>query len=447
MNPGQRRKKIVFCYTSLYKENEGIDILYGPLSLAYLAGHTPETFEMELYDEYVGEDLDARTVEADIVAISSLSSGIKRAYELAGILRERGIISVLGGAHATAMTDEALQHVDVVIRGEGEGPWKAFLEDYEKDAVKDVYEGRMDVPLDGLGAPDRKFIHPNYPYASLMTSRGCPFECTFCYLSVYPDRKYRTIPHETVLCDMESLRDEKILVITDENFIGYSREDYEDRKKLLRKMAERRFGFLWGCQASVNIASQPELLELMYDAGCRIVFIGYETVDSEGLHSVNKKQNINLDYREVIRNIHDKKIAVISSVILGMDNHRPGYHKELIRELKRIRTDLVRVFLLTAWPGTVLYRQMEAEGRVSGDWDLLRKDIPTLKFNHYSNVEIIEARSIIMKTFFSKKHVFRLALRWISIDRSLIGMLIKIWWRSISSEKIRTDRAYQVSAT
>ncbi len=442
----QSRPRIIFCYTSRYKENQGIDILYGPLSLAYLARHTPSHFDLQLVDEYVGQDLDAGRVEAEIVAFSSLSSGIMRTYELASTLRDRGILTVIGGAHASALPEEALQHVDVVIQGEGEGPWRSFLQDYENGKWKRLYYGRMDVSLDGLGTPDRRFIHPGYPYASLMTSRGCPFECSFCYLSVYPDRKYRSIPHETVLEDMESLRGERIVVITDENFIGYNLKDYEDRKMLLRKMAERNFGFFWGCQASVNIAGQPELMELMYRAGCRIVFIGYETSDEEGLRSVNKMQNVGLDYREVVRNIHRKKIAVISSVILGMDSHRPGYHLHLIRELSRTRTDLVRVFLLTAWPGTPLFREMEAEGRVSGDWDILRKDIPTLRYRHYSAAGIIEARSRIMNTFFSRTHVLRLITRWMFIDRSLITLLIRIWWRSITSEKIRTKRAYEVTS-
>ena len=442
----ESRYRIIFCYTSRYRENQGIDILYGPLSLAYLARHTPAHYELELYDEYVGEDLDAERVKADIVAFSSLSSGILRTYELSGILRARGILTVIGGAHASALPEEALQHVDVVIQGEGEGPWKSFLHDFENGKWKRRYHGRMDVPLEGLGTPDRRFVHPNYPYASLMTSRGCPFECSFCYLSVYPDRTYMSIPHETVLEDMESLRGQRIVVITDENFIGYSQKDYEDRKTLLRKMAERKFGFFWGCQASVNIAAQPELMELMYMAGCRIVFIGYETSDEEGLRGVNKRQNMGLDYREAVRSIHRKKIAVISSVILGMDSHSPGYHLHLIRELRRIRTDLVRVFLLTAWPGTPLYREMEAEGRVSKEWDILRKDIPTLSYRHYSAAGIIEARSQVMKTFFSKGHVLRLITRWMFIDRSLIALLIRIWWRSITSEKIRKNRAYEVTS-
>jgi radical SAM superfamily enzyme YgiQ (UPF0313 family) len=360
------------------------------------------------------------------------------------VLRKRGIICVLGGAHGTALPDEALQHFDVVIKGEGELPWKSFLRDFEQRQIQNVYHGKMNVSLEHLGTPDRRFVHSNYPYASLMTSRGCPFHCTFCYLTVYTDRKYRAIPHEIVLEDMESLRGERIVIITDENFIGYDRKDYENRKELLRKMIDRKFGFHWGCQASVNIAYQPELLELMYQAGCKVVFIGYETSDHEGLLSVNKKQNLNLDFREAVRNIHKKKIAVIASTILGLDHQKAGYHKDLIRELRKFKVDLVRVFFMTAWPGTTLFEQLKKESRVSEEWEILRKDIPTLKFKHYSNSEIIEARKEVMNAFFNKSHVVRTILRWVFRDRSLIGLLIKIWWRNKTSEKIKNSRAYEV---
>ena len=123
--------KLILCYPSRDKENIGTEMLYSPLALAYLASHTPDHYDITLYDEYVGVDLNPDTVEADLVALSPLSSGITRAYYLAKQLRKRGITCVMGGAHATAMPNEALQHVDAVIMGEGETPWKEFLKDYE----------------------------------------------------------------------------------------------------------------------------------------------------------------------------------------------------------------------------------------------------------------------------------------------------------------------------
>ena len=273
--------KLVFCYPSFDKENEGTELLYSPLAFAYLGSHTPDNYDITLYDEYVGEDLDPHTVEADLVAISSLSSGIMKAYAHADVLRARGITCVIGGAHATALPDEALEHFDAVVQGEGEIPWKEFLQNFENGTIKKTYFGKMNVSLEELGIPDRKYMHENYHYAALMTSRGCPFHCSFCYLTVYKNRKFRTFPQETVIQDLENLhkRGEKIIVLTDENFIGYSEKDYTDRKQLLQKMIDRKFDFIWGCQASTNLAEQPELMKMMYKAGCRVVFMGFEAAD------------------------------------------------------------------------------------------------------------------------------------------------------------------------
>lgn len=434
--------KLIFCYPSNVKENEGTEMLYGPLALAYLATHTPDHYEITLIDEYVGEDLDPNTVEADIVAFSSLSSGINRAYELANVIRQRGITCVIGGAHATAMPDEALQYFDVVIKGEGETPWKEFLADFEKGTIRSTYYGKMNVSLEVLGKPDRNYIHPNYHYPSLMTSRGCPFHCSFCYLTVYKNRKYRPIPHETVLEDMQSVNDSQLVIVTDENFIGYTEKNYQDRKELLRKMIDRNFNFIWGCQASTNIADQPELMELMYQAGCRGVFVGFEANDEEALKSINKKHNINIDYKDIVEKIHKKKLAVIASTILGMDNQSNGYHKHLIKELKRIKADYVRVFYMTAWPGTPLYKELEKENRVTKDWNSLRKDIPTTKFKNYTHEEVIEARKAVLGYFFSKRHLIKTSFIWLFRDTSLLGVFIKMWWRNKKSERIRNKRAY-----
>lgn len=432
---------LVLYYPSNDKESEGTELLYSPLALAYLATHTPDYYNISLCDEYVGEDMDPETIEADLVAVSVLTCGVTRAYKVADILRSRGIKCVIGGAHATALPEEALEHFDAVIQGEGEGPWRAFLADFENGEHKEIYSGKMNVPLKELGIPDRRFIHENYHYPSLLTSRGCPYSCSFCYLTVYEHRKYRTIPHDMILEDMENCRSSFAIAITDENFIGYSSSDFEDRKTLLRKMIDRKFEFYWGCQATVTIAEQPELMELMYQAGCRVVFIGFEATDLEALKQVNKKQNFGVDYKLLISKIHKKKIAVIASTILGMDNQTVGYHKKLIKEIKDIKADFVRVFYMTAWPGTPLYKDLEKEDRVCTDWDKLRKDIPSVEFKNFTHEEAIVARTEIMSSFFKFSNILRVLARWVFIDRSLLGMFIKMAFRNGPSEKIRNSRA------
>ena len=158
----------------------------------------------------------------------------------------------------------------------------------------------MDVSLENIGTPLRSLMHNNYHYPSVMTSRGCPYACSFCYLTIYKNRKYRTIPHETVLQDFDSIKDSSVVVVTDENFIGYSKKDSKDRKVLLNKIIKRNYKFIWGCQASVNIAEQPELMQLMYKAGCRTVFVGFESTDPESLKSISKRHNIGVDYKEFV---------------------------------------------------------------------------------------------------------------------------------------------------
>ncbi len=436
---------LIFCYTSKIKENIGTELLYGPLSLAYLSRHTPEYYNKILYDEYVGEDLDPETVDADLVAISSLTSGISRAYEIGDILRKRGITCVIGGAHVTALPDEALEHFDAVIMGEGEGPWKDFLKDFENNCIQKKYYGPMNVSLDSLGAPDRNMIHRNYQYASINTSRGCPYSCSYCYLTVFNERKYRVIPHETVLDDFESLRNESIVVVTDENFIGYTKKDIEDRKILLRKMIDRNFPFLWGCQSTVSLADEPELMDLMYEAGCRAVFVGFESTSTEDLAEVGKKHNIGINYKEIVNTLHNHKIAVIASCILGLDNQKNGYHKQLIKDLKEIKADFIRVFLMTAWPGTPLYNELNKSGRLINEWDKVRKDIPSIKFKNYTHNEIINARKEVMDSFFNKRNLLKVLLRWVFIERSLITTFLKISYRNRFSEKIRNSRAYTFS--
>ena len=254
------------------------------------------------------------------------------------------------------------QHFDSVCIGEGEGPWRAFLEDFEHGRTKPTYFGPMNVPLATLGTPRRDLIHANYQYPSVMTSRGCPHHCSFCYLTVFKQREYRTIPHDTILEDLDAVRDHFAVVVTDENFIGYTDRDVEDRKILLEKMIRRNYRFAWGCQASTKLATEPELMSLMHRAGCRAVFVGFESIDEEGLKLVGKNHNVGLDYREVIARLHEHKLAVIASTILGLDSHGRDYPDRLIAAMKAAKADFPRVFFATAWPGTPLFADAREGG-------------------------------------------------------------------------------------
>ena len=434
--------KIAMVYPSRVKETMGEELLYSPLAFGYLARHTPDNYTITLHDEYVGEDFNPDSVDADIVAVSAITPGITRAYEFGDRLKKRGIKTIIGGAHVTALPDEALLHYDSVCQGEGERAWKEFLKDFEKDSIKKIYFGPMDVPLDDLGTPKREMCHPNYQYPSLLTSRGCPYSCTFCYLTVFKQRKYRPIPHESILEDMDSLKKKEIIIVTDENFIGYSESDFEDRKILLEKMIRKNYKFLWGCQATTTLAYQPELMDLMYRAGCRAVFIGFESVGEDGLKLIGKDHNIGLDYTQTISNLHKHNLAVVASTIIGLDTHTKDYPKKLIRELKKAKADFPRVFFATAWPGTPFFKSLEKEGRASRNWDEVRKDIPSIKFKHFTKEEAIAARKEILDAFFNVSYMFGLFRIWVFKERSLFLMYIKMTVRHKIAEVLKKQRKY-----
>lgn len=433
--------RIAMVYPSWNKENYSASLLYSPLALAYLARHTPSQYHLSLHDEYVGDDFDPRAVQADLVAFSPITPGITRAYAHADLLRERGIPCVAGGAHVSALPDEALQHFDAVIAGEGEGPWRQFLEDFARGQPQRTYFGRMDVSLERLGPPRRDMIHPNYSYPAVMTSRGCPYACSFCYLTVYKHRKHRMIPHDTILEDLDALRHHSVVVITDENFIGYSQRDIEDRKVLLEKMIRRGYKFHWGCQSTVGLYRESELMTLMHRAGCRAVFLGFEAVQRDSLTEVNKRQNVGVDYREVVRSLHRHKLGVIASCILGLDSHQRDYHQQLIQSLRETKADFPRVFLMTAWPGTQLFKSLEREGRASRDWSRVRKDMPSIHYKHYTHEEILKAREEVIREFASAGHILRVVGRWLFRDRSIILLFIYLAVRNMALERTKRFRA------
>lgn len=432
--------KLAMVYPSRTKENVSAELLYSPLIHGYLARHTPDHYEISLYDEYVGIDIDPDTVDADLVAVSAITPGIRRAYEIGDRLRSRGIKTIIGGAHVTALPEEALQHYDTVCIGEGEGPWMRFLKDFESGKAQTTYYGPCNVPLDDLGTPRRDLCHPNYHYPSMMTSRGCPYSCSFCYLTVFKERKYRTIPHEAILDDLDSIRHSSAVVVTDENFIGYAETDFEDRKILLEKMIRKNYRFAWGCQSITTLATQPELMNLMFRAGCRAVFVGFETVEEEGLKQVRKNHNIGLDYKEIVAKLHDHNLAVIASTILGLDSHTKDYPQQLIKAMRSARVDFTRVFFATAWPGTPFFKSLEREGRASRNWDEVRKDVPSIKFKHFTVEEALAARKKIVDAFYNPFAILRVISRWILKERTLLFIYLKLSLRNRMSERVMTRR-------
>lgn len=350
--------------------------LFPPLSLAYVAAVTPDSWEVKIVDENFGP---SRGQEADLVGITAFTSNIGRAYQLASLYRQKGIPVVLGGIHASMLSEEALQYADAVVKGEVEGIWGKVVEDFENNRMGGIYEGPV-LDLTSFDVlPRRDLLHPGYLWNSIQTSRGCPFDCSFCSVSRYMGKTYRQRTATSVLRELSTIPG-PYLFFLDDNLIGYSLESRKRAIQLFRGMIDSGIQKTWWMQASINVADDPEVLKLASQAGCAYVFIGFETTDVDSLKGMHKGVNLRTgvqNYQMVVRRLHEHGIGVLGAFILGNDYETPRYYEDLCRFILQSGIDMVQISILTPLPGTALMEQLQSEGRLlysdfPKDWEKFR---------------------------------------------------------------------------
>jgi radical SAM superfamily enzyme YgiQ (UPF0313 family) len=348
-----------------------------PIGLGAL---TPESWDISLIDEN-WEPFAYQ--EADLVGITAFTASTNRAYEIAAIYREQSVPVVMGGIHASLCTEEALRFVDTVVIGEAEKAWPQVLVDFEAGRLQQVYRGEW-TDLKGAPWPCRDLFHPEYMFASVQTSRGCPMDCVFCSVTAFNGRRHRRRPPEEVLAELESIP-QKTLFFVDDNIIGYGKNSREQALAIFKGMVERKLDKWWFCQASLNFADDKEVLHWAGEAGCKIVFLGLEAEEVEALVAVNKRLNLERGpefYAEAFRCIHQASIAVLGAFIFGMDGDTPQKLERRAKYVIRSGIDTIQATVLTPLPGTRLFERYLQEGR------LLYTDFPE-DWDHYDMTEVI----------------------------------------------------------
>ncbi len=337
--------------------------LFPPLSLAVLAALTPGDWDVEVVDENLEEhEPDAAP---DLVGLTAITSVAPRAYRLAAAYRALGVPVVMGGMHASAAPREALQHVDAVVVGEAEGIWKQVLDHCREGKLQGRYQSAERPSLCGLPRP-RWDIFPSQRYLTrnlVQTSRGCPNACSFCAVSGFFGRTYRTRPVEEVLAEVSQLKSRLVLFV-DDNIAGHQAH----ARRLFRELASLKVR--WMGQSSLKIAEDPELLRLAADSGCAGLFIGFESLGAGNLRQVGKSMiNRAEQFLEYIQRIHSHGIGVEGAFIFGLDNDDEGVFRRTVDFARRARLALAQFGIVTPFPGTALHREMEEEGRiVDRDW-------------------------------------------------------------------------------
>ena len=349
-------------------------------TLPYLKALTPPEHQVTMVDElFYDVDLES---DADVVGITAMGPQIARAYDLADQFRERGKKVVLGGTWVTLNPEESLRHADAVVAGEAELVWKTVLDDLAAGRSRGIYRAsewhslrdlpRFDyreLPLLKWENFQSSWFYRMYFHWPIVFSRGCPHPCEYCAVQTYYDRTFRTRPVEEVVADIEAIRSlggDRLLIL-DDNPVARP----EAAKELFRAMIP--FGMKWASQSTINIARDPELLDLAARSGCVSLSIGLESVNEESLDGVKKGFNLPKRYERDLKAIRDKGIQVIALIMVGLDGDDLGTFGRTLQFLEDNKISFLKMFTPCPYPGTKYHADLEAAGRILSQ-DLRRYD-------------------------------------------------------------------------
>lgn len=373
---------------------------FSMLSSLYVAASVPPYVGVRIIDEDT-EPIDFDT-DADVVGISFMTFNAPRAYEIAEKFRnEKGKTVIFGGYHPTFMPAEAIQYSDAICMGEAENNLPQMIDDYRSGRLKQFYKNGL-VDLRGLPVPDRSLVRKSSYVTpdAVQATRGCPNKCKFCSITSFFGNKFRARPVDEVIDELKTLGGS--LVFMDDNIIA----DRDYAKELFSRMAPLKRK--WFSQSSIAIAYDEELLRLAARSGCRGMFIGLESLSQENLNGCNKNFNRATDYIRAIQKIHSAGIGVFAGIVFGMDSDKPDVFGKTLEFLYTAQADALQATILTPFPGTPLFEEMQKERRIT-DRDWSKYDFGHVVFEpkHMSAHTLKKGHDWVLTNFYSKRSIVR----------------------------------------
>ncbi|MEW6455708.1 MAG: radical SAM protein [Acidobacteriota bacterium] len=410
--------------------------------------------ESKIYYEEISEIDWEEIKKSDLVGISTITSTSNEAYQISDRVKSLGIPVVMGGAHVTFLPDEALEHCDFVIRGEGEETIRELISALRNDGTLETIKGLsyknelgrivhnplrpLITDLDKIPSPDFssivnfKKIHTIPVYFS----RGCPYLCEFCSVTSLFGRKIRIRNIENVISDIKKFYPErKNFFFIDDNFVI----DPEKTKELLKKIKEENLKIKWSAQIRVDAAKDEELLKIMKESGCVFVYVGFESINPESLKGVKKNQLVS-EYKNTVKKLRRHKINVHGMFVFGFDEDDESIFSKTLKYVLKIKMTTIQFLILCPIPGSNLYKILKERARIlSSAWN--RYDghfvvFKPLKVSAYKlQTETIKA----MKKFYSLPQIIKLFLKIRFSKNYFTTIFLRIYGNILVRKWIRND--------
>jgi radical SAM superfamily enzyme YgiQ (UPF0313 family) len=445
---------------------------FPPLGLLTVAAMLPASWEKKVVDMNVSHLSDADILWADYVFISAMivmKDSVRKVIERVKALGKK---VVAGGPLFTA-DFESYPDVDHLVLGEAEITLPLFLRDLEAGEPSHLYRSDEHPQISGTPVPLWELIRmKDYATMSVQYSRGCPFNCEFCDITIMNGRIPRTKGPLQLLTELDALYRRGwrgSVFIVDDNFIGKKEEVKAMLPQVIDWMKKRNHPFTFITEASINLADDPVLMRLMVDAGFKSVFIGIETPSEEGLVECRKYQNEGRDMVASVKTIQRQGLEVFGGFIVGFDSDPPSIFERQISFIQKSGVVVAMVGILTALPGTLLYNRLKKEDRlltassgnntectvnfrpamdVSTLLDGYRKIISTI----YSPREYYERVITFLKEYHPE---FKVKLQWSEVKALLrsfwyigiTGHARKYYWKLLAWALICRPRLFPVAVT
>ena len=362
-------------FNHAYRLMKGVRAFMPPQGLLLIAAYMPEGWPVRFIDENIRKATAAELEWADVILVSGMHVQRQQINDIAERAHAAGKVVMLGGPSASA-SPEMYPDIDYLHIGEmGDATDRLIAcldESVARPSAQIRFETKERLPLQDFPIPAYDLIPlKNYLMLTLQFSSGCPYLCEFCDIPNLYGRQPRLKTAAQITAELDAMRQQKghppVVYFVDDNFVGNRKAAKEMLPHLVAWQKQHGYPMSFACEATLNIAKQPETLALMRESSFLGIFVGIETPEADALKAMRKNQNVAVPMMESIKTLNDYGLEVTSGIILGLDTDSDDTEARLKDFIEVSHIPMLTINLLQALPKTPLWDRLKVAGRLSDD--------------------------------------------------------------------------------